>query len=115
MRKMALAISMVMGLAAASTPALAQEFIVENDWHTMIYAGCGTQWSVTVGSESPTIDCQWGIHIRQDPAGDSAMHSHDCSDPNPIHRIRVTDSSAVAVVIDGTAGMAFAHSCEAAQ
>lgn len=114
MKKLALGIGMAMGLAVSSTPVLAGEFIVENDVDYIIYAGCGPRYSVAAGSESRVIDCAWGIHIRQQPDGDSAMHTHDCSDPSPIHRIRVTDGSDMAVAIDGQPGMGFKHSCESA-
>lgn len=114
MRKPTLAIIVAMATVMVATPMLAGVFIVENDFDATLYVGCGTQYSVAAGSESDTIDCSEGIDIRFQPGGDPAIHSHDCSDPTPVHRIRVTDSTA-AVALDGQKGMAFSHSCESAE
>ena len=114
MRKPTLAIVVAMAVAMAATPVRAGEFIVENDLGATLYVGCGTQHSVAAGSESDAIDCSEGIDIRLEPGGDPGIHSHDCSDPTPVHRIRVTDSTA-AVALDGQRGMAFSHSCESAE
>ena len=121
MRKLALATGMALGLAVASAPASAGEFIVENnlsstaDFAATLYVGCGAQYVVYQGNSSIPLDCPWGIHIRIHLGGDASIHSHDCSSPaNPIHRIQVGFAGSVPATPDGPDDLAYSHSCEGA-
>lgn len=112
MGRLALATGAALGLALASTPALADEsgdFIVENNADFTIYAGCAMRYSVDADTEVDISGCTWGIHIRQDPDGQSTYHPHNCSDPTPVHRIEVESHT-----LGGTPALTLAESCEAA-
>ena len=112
MRKLAQAISVAMGMAVVSGPALAAGFIVDNDTDRMIYAACGPVFSVSPRTASDIIDCSSGMTIL-DAGGDHDEHAHGCSDPTPVHRIEVTTSSVIGD--DGMNELEFSHSCESAQ
>ena len=111
MRRLALAIGVSMGLAVAPTPALAEQFVAENQLDFTVFVGCGNMFrTLSSGWDTAVFECSQGITFQMFAGIDDTAREHDhyCSDPTPVQRIRVEHRLAPST------NWAFQYSCEAA-